>query len=88
MKPRNNTFSQGLCWFCVNSVPSADGTRGCCWSRELKPVEGWTAEEQTHICVCRKDPGYKVFECPEFVEDTSFESLDEPICQQKGRKKQ
>lgn len=31
-----------LCWRCVNAVP--DGERGCSWSREFKPVDGWDAE--------------------------------------------
>lgn len=34
---------QTLCWSCANAAPSADGERGCPWSLEGKPVEGWSA---------------------------------------------
>lgn len=34
---------QTLCWSCVHAVPSGDGERGCPWSLEGKPVEGWSA---------------------------------------------
>mgnify|MGYP005756871875 CR=1 FL=1 len=37
---------QTLCWSCANAVPSADGERGCPWSLEGKPVEGWSARRR------------------------------------------
>lgn len=37
-----------LCWKCENAVPSSDGTRGCPWSTQLKPVDGWDAVESSH----------------------------------------
>jgi hypothetical protein len=34
-----------LCWKCINAVPNRDGTIGCSWTINLKPVKGWEAEE-------------------------------------------
>ena len=39
-----------LCWRCANAVPNADGSRGCPWSIDLKPVEGWDAIEKHRKC--------------------------------------
>lgn len=63
-----------ICWACANAVPDAEGERGCPWSREGKPVEGWTAERRD-ILVQDTSPGgekkriesYQVITCPEFV---------------------
>lgn len=63
-----------ICWACANAVPDEEGTRGCPWSREGKPVEGWTAERRD-IRIQPKRPGeerravesYQVITCPEFV---------------------
>lgn len=52
-----------ICWDCRNST-----TGGCRWSRKLKPVKGWVAEEK-----CIKDGigrSFLVRECPEFVRDS------------------
>ena len=51
------------CWACVNAVPSADGSRGCPWSRGLHPVPGWHAEKD------EKTGSYLVVGCPQFVAD-------------------
>lgn len=37
--------SPSLCWKCIHAVPSRDGSRGCSWMINLKPVEGWDAVE-------------------------------------------
>lgn len=63
-----------ICWACANAVPDEEGTRGCPWSREGKPVEGWVAERRD-IRIQPKRPGeerravesYQVITCPEFV---------------------
>lgn len=63
-----------LCWGCGNAVPDAEGERGCSWSREGKPVEGWVAERRD-ILVQATSPGgekkriesYQVITCPAFV---------------------
>ena len=63
-----------ICWACANAVPDADGERGCSWSREGKPVEGWVTERRD-IRIQPKRPGeerrgvesYQVITCPESV---------------------
>lgn len=55
-----------LCWDCAKACG------GCSWSKGLKPVCGWVAE-QTMIkctgCVPNMMPSYRVFTCPEFKRD-------------------
>lgn len=34
-----------LCWDCRNAVPGED--KGCAWSEDGEPVEGWDAEQTT-----------------------------------------
>lgn len=56
-----------LCISCINAVPTKDGTRGCSWSRSLKPVEGWTAEKHRKTYTGGyMDITYMVTECPEY----------------------
>lgn len=63
-----------ICWACANAVPDEEGTRGCSWSREGRPVEGWVAERRD-ILVQATSPGgekkriesYQVITCPAFV---------------------
>ena len=63
------------CWACANAVPDADGQRGCSWSKDGKPVNGWEAKRRD-ILVQPTSPGgerkrvesYHVVTCPEFVE--------------------
>ena len=67
-------YKQTICWECANAVPNIDGTRGCSWSRDFEPVEGWDAEQtevmrgylqNSHLaCV-----SYLVKRCPLFKED-------------------
>lgn len=54
-KGKGGAVRDTICWGCENAVPDLEGTRGCPWSREQKPVEGWMAEQ---------DGGYTVKECP------------------------
>lgn len=62
-----------LCWYCANAVPSRDGERGCPWSVEGNPVEGWSATGKTIKCKrsgC-KDKMMQTFfvrKCPLYVE--------------------
>jgi len=52
-----------LCWTCKNACG------GCSWSREGKPVEGWTAEP-THIETNRYyADSYKILKCPQYEEE-------------------
>lgn len=71
------TTKNTLCWGCQHAVPNYDGTRGCSWSREGKPVEGWTAEpskikhsDASGIGYCRS---YHVISCPQFLADEKRE---------------
>lgn len=57
MKNEGMKFTK--CWDCKNFVG------GCSWSKEGKPVEGWTAEH-THNSSYE---GYKVIDCPLFKKD-------------------
>ena len=50
-----------ICWDCQRAVC------GCSWAKKLKPVEGWIAEENKL--------GYRVLECPLFIEDYTFVRL-------------
>lgn len=60
------TNPQQLCWSCRNAVPTEDGRRGCSWSREFRPVPGWTAElaAKTGFGLT-----WCIIGCPEFRED-------------------
>ncbi len=50
-----------LCWDCQNAIGK------CSWSREFKPVEGWTA---IPTFIGRdKIKSFCVVECPQFKED-------------------
>lgn len=56
-----------LCWSCKHAT---NATRECSWSRELKPVKGWTAkpviikEEDGYTCRT-----YQILKCPKFIHD-------------------
>ena len=52
-----------LCWMCKNACGF------CSWSKEFKPVEGWTAERNDMQVHNRLDESYIVYECPEFEQD-------------------
>ena len=68
-----HSFAQ-LCELCQHAVPNLKkGTlaRGCSWSRELKPVEGWTA---TKVSKYKSDgefayDTYHIVSCPLFLQD-------------------
>lgn len=49
------------CWTCKNACG------GCSWSREFKPVDGWTAEPAILVFDGEKVDTYKIKDCPEYV---------------------
>lgn len=62
-------LKQTLCWSCKNACG------GCSWSKSLKPVEGWVAEETRIVRHYRykkvgtngkafRDKSYRVEACP------------------------
>lgn len=62
-----------LCWHCQNSVPSADGSKGCEWSLYLQPVPGWDAIPRTIRNRVKKGESsitksFHVIFCPRFKE--------------------
>lgn len=64
--PRGEQRSQQLCWTCQNAVSSETTGRGCEWSRDLRPVPGWTAE-MTHKAVMGLT--WSITECPKYIPD-------------------
>lgn len=66
-----------LCWTCLNAVPDLEGTRGCSWSEELRPVDGWTVKKTKARYGAT---GYLVLGCPEY-------KFDEISCRMRGTKK-
>lgn len=73
----NKTEISSLCWKCYNSVPNIDGSRGCSWSINHKPVEGWEAVPVTTDC----GNTFRVITCPKYNEEFSDDRT--PICQQR-----
>lgn len=65
--------NQTLCWSCINSVPKlVDGVyiRGCNWSINKQPVEGWKAKPGIFKRPVRYGsdlPTYTVLECPQYI---------------------
>ena len=54
-----------LCWDCAKACG------GCSWSAELKPVEGWVAEETKVATKADKFlESCRVVSCPEFQRDS------------------
>lgn len=54
-----------LCWDCKNAA-----TSGCRWSKDLKPVEGWTAvKTDKRLSKGLRMSSFLVIECPEFERD-------------------
>ena len=50
------------CWTCKHAT---NKYKKCSWSKELKPVEGWTAEEvPPKAGVTNADGWYRVINCP------------------------
>lgn len=65
------TPSMTICWECANAVPDRNIGRGCSWSMDFEPVEGWTAERtkiKNRGKVAEESNSYQVIACPEFVE--------------------
>lgn len=66
-------YPETLCWRCANAVPDREGERGCSWSREGKPVEGWKATRRDirvgATANGKKSESYRVEKCPQFKRD-------------------
>lgn len=56
-----NTDNFQPCWTCKNACG------GCSWSREFKPVNGWTAEKSVIPGNRELSETYKIISCPEYV---------------------
>ena len=62
----NRDRSETVCWTCQNAL------RGCSWSRDFIPVEGWTATPHMLYANDENHGGvqsYEVHDCPEYVPD-------------------
>lgn len=70
MNKPNNT----LCWNCANAC-----NKGCSWSEDFTPVEGWKAEPYIKNGVTSEIISYEVIECPEFVSDKERHSNPQDI---------
>lgn len=65
---------RSICNYCGNAV--ANGREGCTWSREGKPVEGWTAVWDTR----NGTETWKVLMCPQYkTEHEGREITDEGL---------
>jgi hypothetical protein len=63
------TKRESLCWTCANSVPNHEEGRGCSWSINFQPVDGWTATP-TKLRAARNGPpvdSFCVMACPKFM---------------------
>lgn len=56
-----------LCWTCKNACNG-----GCSWSKEFKPVDGWTAEKTTIPVNGEYAETYKIIKCPEYKSDRRY----------------
>lgn len=67
---------KSLCWQCENAC-----NRGCSWSDNFTPVDGWTARPETNAGGV---DSYLVIQCPEFVpekrEDRNPDDMDSEGC--------
>ena len=72
-----------LCWRCANAVPDREGERGCTWSREGKPVEGWKAVRRDiragNTADGKKTESYRVRKCPQFRRDPAKRRAETPL---------
>lgn len=55
-------IEQTICWTCAKAVI------GCDWSREFKPIDGWTAKP-TMLKGRENQKSFRVIECPEYKPD-------------------
>lgn len=71
---RHNLKGETLCWMCAKAC-----TKGCSWSYDFTPVDGWEADETVQVHESRVDQSFMVFNCPEFVSDVKgFDTFPEP----------
>lgn len=70
---------QTLCWRCRHAVPRIENgryVRGCSWSIQLKPVDGWTATPvKKHENTCQEMRTWRVLACPNFAPDRDEDRL-------------
>lgn len=57
-----------LCWSCERACG------GCEWSREFKPVKGWTAEKTVIEDNGEHCETYKIIKCPKYICDRRYGS--------------
>ena len=57
-----------LCWTCKNACG------GCEWSRDFKPVKGWTAEKTIISETAGSFESYKITKCPKYISDRRYGS--------------
>lgn len=63
-------FMVTICWGCKNAVPNKKD-RGCSWSKNFEPVEGWDAERcDVNMQHGKKNyvESYIVKRCPLFMQ--------------------
>lgn len=60
-----------LCTYCQNAVPSPRKRKGCSWSVDFAPVDGWKAISVTRHLSYKNEPfeTYCVVKCPLFDEE-------------------
>lgn len=87
---RSFAKKETICPDCENCVPNPETGKGCSWSRQFKPVEGWTAEK-TKIVNRTIEEGkeytidsYKVLDCPLFKSDVHLYARTKMGKQKKG----
>ena len=60
-------YTQTKCFECQNAVPTLK--RGCSWSRNFEPVQGWEAIPTTVGMGHKRVPSYVVINCPSYIPD-------------------
>lgn len=73
-------MSKQICWNCKNACG------GCSWSREFKPVKGWTATPTNIIGNNYIIPSYSITACPKYIpENKNFKvKIDKQIAEELG----
>lgn len=68
----HNCDCDQLCWKCANAYGDCD------WSREFKPIEGWTADTVYKEGYKGRIQfySYNIHECPQFVPDTKRHKIE------------
>lgn len=54
-----------LCWSCINAT-----NNGCSWSKNFKPVKGWTATPTIlTVTTGRTTESFSITKCPQYIAD-------------------